>query len=90
MEVYMKKDMTNDAVNRIQRKSTLRFMHKVNRDKAYELVKKVGLKGKKSTSRGQRIHPEYLEDYSGEIETGFGNSMYQSYFAVIYNLEVKG
>ena len=89
MEEFKKEDYTDDVVNRIQRGRTLHFMNKENRDKAFILVKQAGLNARKTTSSNQRIHPEYIEDYKGTIETGFGNSMYNMNFSKLYNLEIR-
>ena len=89
METKQKSDYTNDAVNRLQNQRSLLYMNKSNRDRAFLLVKKAGLKARRTSVRGQRIHPEYIEDYSGTIETGFGNTMYESSFSILYKLEIK-
>lgn len=88
MEEFDKKDYTADAVARINHKNRLHFMNKSNRDRAFLLIKNAGLNARKTASRGQSIHPEYVEDYTGMIETGFGNSMYRTNFKVLYNIEL--
>lgn len=55
------------------------FQSKELRD---EVVKLVG--GTKSTLRAQNMHPEYVTDYVGRIESGFPNSQYDTYWPVLY------
>jgi hypothetical protein len=87
--VFIKSYHPEEVYNHLQRKRRLHFQSKENRDKAYKLMKAKGLNVKRRSSIGQQIHPEYVEDYEGEIETGFGNTMYQRSFPVLYNLELR-
>ena len=87
MELYNKNDFTLDAVQRFNVKNKLNFLSKVNRDKAFDLLKGAGVNVRKTTSSNVRLHPEYVEDYVGEIEIGFGNSMYQTPFKKLYKIE---
>jgi hypothetical protein len=87
MEIFDKRDYTADAVQRFRVKGRLTFMSKVNRDRAFDLLKGAGVVARKTASSNVRLHPEYVEDYVGEIETGFGNSMYQTPFKKIYKIE---
>jgi hypothetical protein len=87
MELFNKPDYTLDAVQRFRVKGRLVFIDKANRDKAFDLLKRAGIVARKTTSSYQRLHPEYVEDYVGEIETGFGNSMYQTLFKKLYKIE---
>ena len=64
MEVYMKKDFTLDCINRINRKSNLRFKDINNRNQAFLILTQNGYNVKKTVSKNQCIHPEYLEDYA--------------------------
>ena len=89
MEERDKTDYTEDAVNRIQSRKHLVFQSKANRDRAFTMVKAAGLNARRSTSRNQQVHPEYVEDYVGKIETGFGNVMYETVFPVLYRLEIR-
>src|SRR3970040_392874 len=89
MEEREKQDYTGDAVNRIQSRKHLVYQRKENRDRAFTMVKAAGLNARRSTSRNQQIHPEYVEDYVGKIETGFGNVMYETLFPVLYVLEIR-
>lgn len=87
MDVFDKKDYTDDAVQRFHVRGRLNFMSKVNRDRAFDLLKRNGISARKTMSSNVRLHPEYVEDYVGEIETGFGNSMYQTSFKKLYKIE---
>jgi hypothetical protein len=86
MNIVHKRDNTDIAVSRAQVKQRLLYSKKENRDKAYILLKNAGITSFKSSLGLTLIHPEYIEDYSGEIETGFGNTMYQTRFAKLYIL----
>jgi len=64
------------------------FMNKENRDRAW---RESG--GKRSSVRNQLLHPMYVEDYESETghvltqaDKGFGNSIYQTHFSVLYEL----
>jgi hypothetical protein len=67
---------------------TLHFESKEARDTAYK-----ELKGKLNLRRSSRpvaqLHPEYVEDYKGNVETGIGNTQYKTMFAPLYNLEMR-
>jgi hypothetical protein len=69
-----------------QTRGRILFQHKDMRDDVFRILKSRGLKVKKGSSRSQNIHPEYIADYVGIIETGFGNSMYRTYFAHLYSI----
>lgn len=88
MNIIPKIDKTKDVMNRLH-KSILHYANKENREIAYNILKNNGVIAKKSNSSNQQIHPEYIEDYTGMIEIGFGNSMYQTFFKKLYNLEVQ-
>ena len=64
------------------------FISKEKRDLLAAKLKQEGYNVKNSSCRGQQLHPEYVEDYEGLIETGFGNSQYQTFFSVLYKLMV--
>jgi hypothetical protein len=87
MDVFDKPDFTDDAVARFERKGRLSFMVKANRDRAFNLLSAKGVRARKTSSSNQRIHPEYVEDYVGVIETGFGNTMYQTPFKKLWKIE---
>ena len=89
MEERDKTDYTEDAVNRIQSRKHLVYQNKANRDRAFKMVKAAGLNARRSTTRNQQLHPEHIEDYVGKIETGFGNTMYETVFPVLYVLEIR-
>lgn len=64
------------------------FQDKLVRDAVAAVLTGEGLIVKKTTSRGSVFHPEYVQDFVGTYETGFGNTDYQTYWKVLYNLEV--
>lgn len=70
------------------------FMNIKNRNaKAKELIEQ-GYKIRKSSIRGQEVHPEYVDDYEqnvrplSSLDRGFGNTMYKTYFKVLYLIDV--
>ena len=63
------------------------FQSKTIRDEVFTILKQRGKSIKKRTTSGQRIHPEYVTDYIGTLETGFGNSQYQTFFGKLYVIE---
>jgi hypothetical protein len=90
MEIVHKRDNTDIAVSRAQVKQRLLFQSKENRDKAYLLLKQAGITSIRGVTGITYIHPEYIEDYKGEIEIGFGNTMYQTSFTKLYILSGIG
>ena len=65
------------------------FKSKANRDAAYQLELARGRRLRRGTTRGQLLHPQYVEDSTpedGRYDTGFGNSVYQTYWGVLYTL----
>jgi hypothetical protein len=66
------------------------YESKESRDKRFrELKAKYGDKFKKRRSVGQILHPMYVKDYKGEIDTGIGNVQYRTMFPVLYRIELK-
>lgn len=43
----------------------------------------------RSSVKNQQVHPEYIADYAGSFETGFGNTMYKTFFTTLYILEYR-
>lgn len=62
------------------------FQSKKLRDAVARLVAKRGIIATKGVRHNQNMHPEYVDDYEGEIETGFGNTMYDTFFKALYTL----
>lgn len=87
MEIVNKLDFTDNAVNRYNNKPSLLFFSKENRDRAYKLLKAEGINCRRSRVLNQQLHPEYIEDFKGEIETGLGNCMYQMFWAKLWSIE---
>ena len=64
------------------------FQDKKMRDAVAKLLVSWGRKVRKSSIRNQRLHPMYVVDYVGTYQTGFGNADYQTFFKVLYMLDV--
>lgn len=63
------------------------FASKVNRDNAWRAG---GKTGRRSSIRNQCIHPMYVEDERNTEagrDTGFGNTVYKTFFGCLYILE---
>jgi hypothetical protein len=60
--------------------------HFISRDNALRFKKALSLRNKggivKLKKQVQRIHPEYIEDFVGTYETGFGNEDYLRTFTI--------
>ena len=77
-----------DTLRTLRGQRSVHFCNKANRDTVFKLAKAEGLNIKKSSIKNQQLHPEYLEDYKGTYNTGFGNTDYQMFWANLYNIEV--
>ena len=64
------------------------FQSRTTRDAVVRFLKASGLNPSRGSTRGQLIHPEYVTDYVGTLETGLGNTMYRTYFKVLYRVEL--
>lgn len=65
----------------------LLFSVKANRDAAW---KKLG--GRRSSIRNQQLHPMYVVETRMTpegMDTGIGNTVYKTFFAVLYILELN-
>lgn len=68
------------------------YMKKENRDKRYKELKERGYDVKRYSIRGQYLHPMYVKDYPHKLtkeDKGFGNTLYQTYFPVLYGVREK-
>jgi len=84
--------LTPDKIESIRQKldsgRTLHFQTKEARDEAYNALKsKYNLR--RSSSKYAQLHPEYVEDWKGNVETGIGNVQYKTIFSPLYNLEIR-
>lgn len=89
MELVRKEDTSKDAVSQFRNKGSLLFSNKENRDRAYKQLVDAGYQVRRTVHNNQLIHPEYIEDYSGNIETGYGNTMYRTGFSKLYVIDKK-
>ncbi len=63
------------------------YMKRENRDAKARELRAEGREVKKSSMRNQNMHPMYVIDYPDRAvanDTGFGNTVYQTLFGVIY------
>jgi hypothetical protein len=64
------------------------YQNKANRDAKAKELKSQGYVVKKSSIRNQLLHPQYVDDYEGHVDTGLGNTMYKTHFAVLYDVRI--
>jgi len=69
-------------------------MNQKSRNKRFKELQEQGIRVRKTTTRNQQLHPEYVKDYETETgielqaeDKGFGNNLYQTYFKVLYVIE---
>jgi len=69
------------------------YMNRKNRDARYrELTNQYGKSNvSRSSIRNQLLHPQYVVDFTGpeKNDTGFGNTVYKTYFKALYIVEVR-
>ena len=68
------------------------YAEKANRDKRASELKASGFTVRKSSHRGQQLHPMYIEDRKAGLsqdECGFGNTRYQEMWPVLYQVEAR-
>lgn len=66
------------------------YADKANRDNRAKELKAQGFFVKRSSSRNQQIHPQYVEDRKAGLsveDCGFGNIIYKTMFSVLYDVE---
>ena len=66
---------------------SFRFESRQNRDSLYRLLKEKGYEPIRSTYYGQQLHPEYVDDYEGAVDRGFGNTQYKTLWSKLYCLQ---
>jgi hypothetical protein len=65
------------------------YAERGNRDARYQELKAKGLQLKRYSIRGQQLHPMYVQDRNQRLteeDRGFGNTVYKTYFAVLYGV----
>lgn len=67
------------------------FQSKETRDKVFKELKDSGVTNiKKSSIRNQQLHPQYVYDIpENTYKTGFGNTDYNTFFSVLYEIKYK-
>lgn len=67
----------------------LLFADKQNRDERFKALGGAAKGLRRGSIRGQQIHPMYVEDRKAgltDAECGFGNTIYKTYFPVLYRI----
>jgi len=65
------------------------YQKKENRDARYKELKAQGLNVRRRSTGPARLHPEYIKDYQGAFQTGFGNTDYLTMFSNLYIVEAQ-
>jgi hypothetical protein len=78
----------NETATITENQGRTHFKNKEHRDEVAKILKSKGYKIKMDMSHNQRLHPEYIADYEGTYETGFGNADYQTFWNKLYNIEI--
>jgi hypothetical protein len=67
-----------------------RYSKKELRDIRAKELKEQGYTVTRSSIRNQQLHPMYVTDLRAglsQADCGFGNTIYKTFFAVLYNVE---
>jgi len=64
------------------------FLSKERRDKRAKELQAAGHTVLRRRITNQLLHPQYVRDYVGEYQTGFGNTDYKTFFGVLYAVQV--
>jgi hypothetical protein len=80
-----------EVINQPFRKAI--FQNKQTRDEVFKILKAhtslySGFKVRRGSVKFQQLHPEYINDFVGTYEIGFGNSDYMRLWTVLYTVEV--
>jgi hypothetical protein len=65
------------------------YISKAKRDARAKQLKAEGHLVRRGTVRNQQLHPQYIEDFEGALETGFGNTQYQMSWSVLYEVYIS-
>lgn len=66
-----------------------KYQDKAKRDARYKELKARGVECCRSTTGPCQLHPMYVKDFEGpeKQDTGFGNTVYNTFFKNLYVLE---
>ena len=79
----------DESVRKIENgKKCLTFQSKENRKLVAARLKALGYKVRYSSMRNQQLHPQYVDDWENDLDTGFGNVQYRTFFSVLYMLHI--
>lgn len=89
-QVIKTEQTVEQLINVAECRRSTRFSNLKNRNAVVKALKAKGYTVRVETSRGCRLHPEYVADFVGVYETGFGNSDYETHWKAVYNVEITG
>lgn len=65
-----------------------RFISLATRNRIAKRLRASGCKIRVESSRHQRLHPQYLADFVGQYEVGFGNTDYLAEWKSVYTITI--
>ncbi len=67
------------------------FKSRSLRDAEAKRLKAEGYKTYRTSTRNQLLHPQYVEDEAEYLreQTGFGNTVYKTHYAVLYEVGIS-
>ena len=65
------------------------YQNKIKRNERKKELQAQGYVVTVRSSSGDRLHPQYVTDYEGEYQTGFGNKDYLTSWGKLYHLEAR-
>jgi len=67
------------------------YQSKDLRDTVYNQLVREGKSVRKTSISNQQLHPQYVADFEGaeKFDTGFGNTVYKTFFKKLYSVEDK-
>lgn len=90
MRVYERKASTTEGyAGEVLQRGQGTFSSKETRDAVARKLNEQGHQVRTSSISSQNLHPEYVTDYVGTVESGFGNSQYQMYWSRLYEISVS-
>ena len=72
----------------VQFRGSGRFQNKTTRDEVAKALNRLGISVHLGSIACQNLHPEYVTDYVGTLETGFWNSQYMTYWPKLYKVTI--
>lgn len=88
-QVIATEQTTEQLAARVSIRGRGLFCKKENRNAVAKLLKSQGYTVKITSDRGSRLHPQYVADFVGTYETGFGNCDYMTNWGTLFCIEIQ-